>query len=207
MSIENWIAFVLASMVLVAIPGPAVLFMLSTALNSGFKKALAALPGLALGLVVSISVSLLGAGAVLLASAQIFTALKVVGAFYLIYLGIRLWRSVPEPADAMDLRLMAKKSLFWPAFSVAILNPKALLFYIAFLPQFVVPSAAAWPQFVLLGTTFTVIAILAAFMSVLIGSALRSGVRSVRTLVLLNRGGASAMITSGIFTAFAARNT
>ena len=206
MSVENWIAFVLASSVLVAIPGPAVLLMLSTALNSGFKKALSALPGLALGLVVSISVSLLGAGAVLLASAQIFTVLKVCGAVYLIYLGIRLWRSVPEVAEAMNVRPTANKSLFWPAFGVAVLNPKALIFYIAFLPQFVVPSAQAWSQFLLLGTTFTVIAILAAFISVLIGSALRSGVRSVRTLVLLNRGGASAMITSGIFTAFAARN-
>ena len=207
MSIENWIAFVLASMVLVAIPGPAVLFMLSTALHRGFKKSLWALPGLALGLVVSISVSLLGAGAVLLASAQIFTVLKLLGAAYLIYLGIRLWRSVPQVADAISLRPTANKSLFWPAFGVAILNPKALLFYIAFLPQFVVPSAEAWPQFLLLGTTFTVIAVLAGFISVLIGSALRSGVRSVRTFVLLNRGGASAMITSGIFTAFAARNT
>lgn len=90
MSFEIWLTFVLASAALMLVPGPAMLFMIGIALNDGLKIAFRALPGLAFGLVVSISISLLAAGAILLASAHLFTALKLAGAGYLIYLGIRL---------------------------------------------------------------------------------------------------------------------
>lgn len=91
MSFEISMTFVLASSALMLVPGPTMLIMTGLALNHGLSKALTALPGLTHGLITSISISLLGAGAILLASAQLFTALKLAGAAYLVYLGIRLW--------------------------------------------------------------------------------------------------------------------
>lgn len=206
MSFETWIAFVVASGALMLVPGPAMLFMIGIALNNGLSRAFTALPGLAIGLVTSISISLLGAGAILLASAHLFTALKLVGAAYLIYLGVRLWMSNPGEIAAEDDERAAQRNLFWPAFLVAVLNPKALIFYIAFLPQFVTVKQAALPQFLILGTTFCVIALLAAVVSAVAGFGLRRGATSKRALVTLNRCGAGAMVASGLLTASSARN-
>lgn len=182
------------------------LFMIGLALNNGLTKAFAALPGLALGLVTSISISLLGAGAILLASAQLFTALKLAGAAYLIYLGIRLWTSNPSPVDEAQANQRKPQNPFWPAFLVAVLNPKALIFYIAFLPQFVNSQSSALPQFIILGGTFCTIALLAAIISAFAGSGLRRGAQKARTLNVLNKCGAGAMVASGILTASAARD-
>ncbi|AUQ49468.1 lysE type translocator-like protein [Phaeobacter inhibens] len=206
MTFETYMTFVLASSALMVVPGPAMLFMIGLALNDGLYRAFLALPGLALGLVASISVSLLGAGAILLASAQLFTALKLIGAAYLIYLGIRLWVSNPGGTTEAKERRSGKKSLFWPAFLVAVLNPKALIFYIAFLPQFVDAKTAGLPQFLVLGATFCFIAILAAVISAFAGSGLRKGAKDTPILGVLNKCGAGAMVASGIITASSARN-
>lgn len=206
MDFEIWIAFVLTSSALMLVPGPAMLFMIGVALNDGLPKAFTALPGLAIGLVTSITISLFGAGAVLLASAQLFTALKLAGAAYLVYLGVRLWMSNPSAKNGKGIRSKNKASLFWPAFLVAVLNPKALIFYIAFLPQFVEPATAPLPQFIILGTTFTFVALMAAVISALLGSGLRRGATSTKALTIMNRCGAGAMIASGVFTASSARN-
>lgn len=206
MTFETWTTFVLASSALMLIPGPAMLFMIGIALNEGFSRALTAVPGLALGLVTSISISLLGAGAVLLASAQLFTILKLAGAAYLIYLGIRLWFSKPVGQNDETLRDVRLKRLFWPAFLVAVLNPKALILYIAFLPQFVDGAEAALPQLVILGSTFSLIALLAAVICAMAGSGMRHAVKSTKTLGVLNKCGAGALVASGVLTASSARN-
>ena len=206
MVLEVWVAFVLASSALMLVPGPAMIFMIGIALNEGFSRALSALPGLALGLVVSIAISLLGAGTVLLASAQLFALLKLAGAAYLIYLGARLWFSEPITHIEKSECDAGRRDLFWSAFLVAVLNPKALIFYIAFLPQFIDARTAALPQFLILGLTFCLIALLAAVISALAGSGLRQGAKSAKTLTILNRCGAGAMVASGVLTASSARN-
>ena len=93
MSIEHWLAFVAASAALLAIPGPTVLLVISYALGHGRKAATATIAGVALGDFTAMTASMLGLGALLAASAMIFTALKWIGAAYLIYLGIKLWRA------------------------------------------------------------------------------------------------------------------
>ncbi|KAA0909606.1 hypothetical protein FLO80_20760 [Aquicoccus porphyridii] len=99
-----------------------------------------------------------------------------------------------------------QKSPFWPAFLVVVLNPKALIFYVAFLPQFVDAKSPAMPQFLVLGGTFCVIALLAAIVSAFAGSGLRRGAKKAKTLSVLNKCGAGAMVASGILTASSARN-
>ncbi|MCV0427689.1 MAG: LysE family transporter, partial [Roseibium sp.] len=96
MSFELWIAFVAASAALLAIPGPTITIVVGYAISSGRSAVWATTSGVVLGDFTAMTASLLGAGAVLAASATLFTALKFAGALYLIWLGIKLWRSKPD---------------------------------------------------------------------------------------------------------------
>ena len=96
MDLATWLAFTAASIILLMIPGPTVLLVVSYALTQGRRVALATAAGVALGDFTAMTLSLAGLGALLLASAGLFTALKWVGAAYLVYLGVRLWRSQPR---------------------------------------------------------------------------------------------------------------
>src|SRR5215470_14929556 len=100
MSIEHWLGFVAASAVLLAIPGPTVLLVISYALGHGRRSAHATVAGVALGDFTSMTASMLGLGALLAASAALFTALKWIGAAYLVYLGIKLWRAPAMVGEA-----------------------------------------------------------------------------------------------------------
>lgn len=205
MSFEPWITFVLASSALMLVPGPAMIFMFGLALNEGLTKALTSLPGLMLGLASSITISLLGAGAVLLASAELFAALKFLGAAYLIYLGVQLWLSAPTVTGSEQLSSDKQKNMFWPAFLIALLNPKGLVFFIAFLPQFVDKTSATLPQFLVLGGTFCSIAFTAAVASAIAGSGLRHRAKSKIALQILNKFGGGFLVLSGVLAASSAR--
>lgn len=205
MSFETWITFVFASSALLLVPGPAMIFMFGLALNQGLTKALLALPGLMLGLAASITFSLLGAGVVLLASAELFAALKFLGAAYLVYLGVQLWSSDPTGLGGEQLGSAKQKSLFWPAFLIALLNPKGLVFFIAFLPQFIDKTSTPLPQFLVLGSTFSIIALAAAVASALAGNGLRQRARSRIALQILNKFGGGFLVSAGIFAASSAR--
>ena len=202
MSIELWLAFVVACIPLLAVPGPTVLLVVSYALSRGKSSAWATVPGVALGDFTAMTVSLIGAGAVLAASATLFTALKLIGAAYLIWLGIKLWRSDPE-TGAFDNAEAAgsTKEMFWSAYIVTALNPKSIVFFVAFVPQFVNTSASTLHQFVVLEITFLVLAtISAALWAVLAGQA-RLKLRQPKTLKLVNRTGGGFLIGAGIITA------
>ncbi len=111
MPFEHWLAFATASAILVAIPGPTVLLVISYALSHGRKSAIATVLGVGLGDFTSLTCSLVGLGAFLMTSATLFTALKWIGAAYLIYMGIKLWR-VPLPANALTSQAQPRN---WPA--------------------------------------------------------------------------------------------
>ncbi len=147
MSIETWLAFTAASAILLVIPGPTVLLVVSYALGQGWRTALPMAVGVALGDFTAMTLSLLGLGALLAASATVFTVLKWLGAAYLVYLGVKLWRAggtprrdSPAPMSRRPLKMLAH------AFLVTALNPKSLTFFVAFLPQFIDQKAAFLPQ-------------------------------------------------------------
>ena len=151
MSWELWIAFAIASTALLAVPGPTVLVVVSYALGKGRASAWATVPGVTLGDFVAMTVSLLGAGALLATSATLFAALKLVGAGYLIWLGIKMWRAHPGPqAFAGAGGKTDSRRMFWNSFAVTALNPKSIVFFIAFVPQFVDPAAPLAVQFMIL---------------------------------------------------------
>ncbi|MEM6946279.1 MAG: LysE family translocator [Pseudomonadota bacterium] len=208
MSIEVWLAFAAASAVMLAIPGPTVMLVVSYALGRGARSALATVPGVTLGDFVAMSVSLAGAGAILAASATLFTLLKIAGAIYLVWLGIGLWRAAPharlEPSDT-GIQGTELRAMFANSFVVTALNPKSIVFFIAFVPQFIDPAAPILGQIVVLEVTFlTLAAINIALWAVLAGE-MRRRLGRPSVLAALSRVGGVCLIAAGVVTALMRR--
>jgi threonine/homoserine/homoserine lactone efflux protein len=202
MSFEHWIAFVAAAAVLLAIPGPTVLLVVSYSLGHGRRVATATVGGVALGDFTSMTASMMGLGALLAASANLFAILKWVGAAYLIYLGIRLWRApvaaTPDDRSA-ELRTVERPfRIFMHIYLVTTLNPKGVIFFVAFLPQFLDLGRPIVFQMVIFEITFLFLATLNAAVYGLLAAMARRTMRKPRTQCLVNRVGGSLMIGAGV---------
>jgi len=204
MSIEHWLAFVAASAILLAIPGPTILLVISYALGHGRKVASATVAGVALGDFTAMTASMLGLGALLATSAAIFTVLKWVGAAYLLWLGIKLWRTpiARESADGtMAVPAERPMRIFLHTYFVTALNPKSIVFFVAFLPQFLDLSRPLFNQMLIFETTFLVLATLNATTYALMASAARQTIRKPKVQAIVNRTGGSLLIGAGLLTA------
>jgi threonine/homoserine/homoserine lactone efflux protein len=198
MVLELWLAFVAASAILLLVPGPTVLLVISYALGEGRRSALSTVAGVTLGDLTSVTLAMAGLGALLATSRELFTALRWVGAAYLIYLGIKLWRAPVIPPDMRAQHEARHSRMFGHAYLVTALNPKAPIFFVAFLPQFLDPATPAMPQMILLGATFVVMAGINALGFALLASAARGAIRSVGVQRAVNRVGGSLLIGSGL---------
>ena len=201
MSLELWIAFVIAAEIVLVIPGPTIILVVSQAIAHGRRAVVPLVVGVTLGDLTAMTVSLLGLGAVLAASATLFAILKWIGAIYLVYLGIRLWRSKPHKRALGFAAAGQARSLSRGAFIVTALNPKSIAFFVAFLPQFIHPQQASGPQLVLLGASFLVLATLNAALYAIFAGQLRDFLQNSRVQRWFDRCGGSALIGAGIFTA------
>jgi len=202
MPLDLWLAFTLASLALLVIPGPTILLVLSYALTQGRRVALATAAGVALGDFVAMTASLIGLGALVMASATLFTALKWVGAVYLVYLGVKLLRARPATGLGDDLiEGVPARGVFWHAAAVTALNPKSIAFFIAFVPQFIRPENPLMPQFVVLVATFVGLAAANALAFALLADRLRARIRRPGVLLWLNRAGGTALCAMGVMTA------
>jgi len=202
MPLENWLAFVAASAIMLAIPGPTILLVISYALGHGRKASTATVTGVALGDFTAMTASMLGLGALLATSAALFTGLKWIGAAYLIYLGIKLWRSpVGDPADGSKVTGRERPlKIFLHAYIVTALNPKSIVFFVAFLPQFLVPTLPFWPQVLIFEVTFLVLATVNAALYGLLASAARNTIRKQRVQRIVNRTGGGLLVGAGLIT-------
>jgi len=205
MPLDLWLAFAAASVVLLIIPGPTILLVLSYALSQGRRVAVAMALGVALGDFVAMSASLAGLGALVLASATLFTVLKWIGAAYLVWLGLKLIRSRPVFAAEIVPEPRPARAVFAHAAAVTALNPKSIAFFIAFVPQFLRPDAALWPQFSVLIATFVGLAAINALAYALLADRLRAQIRRPAVLRWMTRAGGGALIGMGALTATAAR--
>src|SRR5262245_36388994 len=158
MSLEVWLAFCATETVLCLTPGPAVLFVVSVAMARGSRAGLAAALGILAGNAFYFALSATGIAAVIVASSQLFTALKWAGAAYLVWLGLRMLASRSrEPAAVVA---QAVPRAFARGFVVQAANPKALVFFVALLPQFIDPAASVGLQVLILGTSSVLIELL-----------------------------------------------
>lgn len=204
MSIEAWLAFAAASAIMLAIPGPTILLVVSYALGHGRKTAFATVSGVALGDFTAMTASLFGLGALLAASATLFTVLKWIGGAYLIWLGIKLWRApiVTEPmADNDNLPEEKSLKIFLHAYIVTALNPKSIVFFVAFVPQFLNPALPFFGQMVIMEVTFLVLAMLNASTYALLANAARGMIRKASVQRAVNRTGGTLLIAAGAVTA------
>jgi threonine/homoserine/homoserine lactone efflux protein len=202
MDIQVWLTFVAASTALLLVPGPTVLLVVSYAMSQGKRVALATVAGVALGDTIAMTASVAGLGALVLASATLFSVLKWVGAAYLIYLGIRLFRSASSAAleEVNQARPSCGASIFGHAAAVTALNPKSIVFFIAFVPQFVAVSDPLLPQFAILIGTFVGLAAINALAYALLADRLQSKIANPAVLPWVSRVGGSALILMGIAT-------
>lgn len=206
MTFEVWAAFVAASAVLLVIPGPTVLLVVSYALGRGWQAAAPTAVGVALGDLTAMTLSMLGVGALLAGSAALFTVLKWLGAAYLVWLGIKLWRSggTFEARARTDATPPAR--MLAHAWAVTTLNLKSLVFFVAFLPQFLDPAGDFWLQMAIFEATFVTLAFANAFGYALVGARARRLVASPRAMRLVNRPGGAALIGAGATTAWSTRS-
>ncbi len=202
MSLPLYLAFIAAASFLLIIPGPTVLLVISYGLAEGRRSPWPIVGGVCLGDAVACAGSLLGLGALLSASAAAFTVVKAIGAVYLVWLGIGMIRSGNAVA-ASEPRPSGRK--FAHAFAVTALNPKTILFFVAFLPQFVSPGASAGPQLFLLGATFVALAAVNTTAYALLSGTAGGRIRDPRFVRRLKRLGGGALVGAGVMTAVAAR--
>jgi threonine/homoserine/homoserine lactone efflux protein len=202
MTFESWIAFVLAAGIILIIPGPTIFAVISHSLAWGRRAVLPLVAGVALGDLTALVVSLVGLGAVLAASAALFSTLKLFGALYLVYLGIKLIRADADRKDEdSDKETLSRVNLLSRLYVITALNPKSIVFFIAFLPQFVNPALPGLPQFLILGGTFLSLAVANATFYAFFAGQIRERVQSRMARICFNRCGGIVLIGAGFITA------
>jgi len=200
MAIELWAAFALATCVLLIIPGPTILTVISYSVAHGNRANLPLVLAVALGDSTALLLSLVGLGAVLATSAWMFTVVKTAGGLYLIYLGIKLFLTgTTEISADSSAHLDSRWKLFGNTWLVTALNPKGMIFFVAFLPQFIDQSHPAVPQLWILSVTFVVLATLNAALYAIFAVSARRLLLSSTAQRRFNIGGGSLLTIAGVW--------
>jgi homoserine/homoserine lactone efflux protein len=205
MPLDLYLAFVLASAVLILIPGPNVTLLVANSLAYGARRALATLAGTSSAIALQLLITVLGMTSLMLVLATWFEWLRWAGVLYLVYLGVQQWRAAPVALEDMGPQGVASRALFWRGFLVSATNPKTLLFYAAFFPQFVDPASPLLPQLLLMSTTFLGLATVLDGGYALLAGRLRLLFRGRRRARLRNRLTGSLLIGAGLGLALARR--
>ena len=200
MTFAAWAAFAAATAVLLVIPGPTILLVISYALGHGRRVTGAIVAGVALGDFTAMTASMLGLGALLAASAEVFTLLQWVGAAYLIYLGIKLWRAGGTLDATPRTDAVSAAKMLAHAWLVTALNPKSITFFVAFLPAFLDPKADFLTQMLVFETTFLVLAFANAFGYALVASRARRLASDPRAIGIVNKVGGGLLVGAGVAT-------
>ena len=219
MPIELWLAFVAACAVVLIIPGPTILTVISYSMTHGARANLALVVAVALGDSTALVFSLLGLGALLATSALWFTAVKWIGGLYLLYLGIRILRvgvmgkappdAKPSPDAADGMTAPPSPDSLWKLFTntyvVTALNPKGMVFFVAFLPQFISAGAPVAPQLWILATTIVVMATINAALYAVFAASARKALTSPSAQRRFNLAGGSLLAGAGVWALLAKR--
>ncbi|MEV4353580.1 LysE family translocator [Nonomuraea sp. NPDC004186] len=179
--------FCVATLGLLVVPGPAVLYIVTRSVTQGRAAGVISVLGVHTGSLVHIAAAALGLSALLAASATAFTIVKYVGVAYLLWLGVRKLMQREEGEQVLELRVQSKRRLFWEGFVVNVLNPKTALFFLTFLPLFTHPEAGpVGPQILLFGALWLVLGMASdgayAMLSSALAGRLRGSARARRRL-------------------------
>ena len=206
MDLANFVLFVLAALAIALSPGPGIFYVAARTLAGGRREGLASSFGTGLGGLVHVAAGAIGVSALVLASAEAFTLLKIAGAAYLVWLGIK---TIREARIAIDMRAepTGARRAFREGIVVEALNPKTAAFFLAFLPQFVDPAAGpVWLQFLLLGLVSVILNTAVDIVVVVVASRARSmAVARPSLLRRLQQGAGLAIASLGLALLFARR--
>lgn len=160
MNLHLFLAYCLAVAILVLIPGPVVTLVVANSLSHGSRSGLATVAGASIGNAILLGATAVGLVAFFALMSEVFEVVRWAGALYLIWLGIRAWQANGGHGVAVPSAKKSSRTVFVQGFLIAITNPKAIIFYIAFLPQFVDPHLAAGPQLLAMIAAMIVMALL-----------------------------------------------
>lgn len=206
MPIDLWFAFAAASAALLIIPGPTILTVISYSIAQGRRANIPLVAAVALGDSTALVVSLLGLGALLATSAFWFTVIKWVGGLYLLYMGIRLLcAGISSTELATPIASGSRWKLFANTYLVTALNPKGIIFFVAFLPQFINPNADAGQQLWILAGTFVSLATLNATLYAVFAASARKVLASSLAKRRFNFVGGSLLSSAGVWALLAKR--
>ena len=204
MEFHVYLAFVLATTIMIALPGPSVLLTVAHSISFGWKNAIATVAGETMGIAVQLIVAAIGLTSLLNGVADAFEWLRWAGAAYLVYLGIRQWRSAGETIE-INTSSVSRSNLFVQGLVVTILNPKSLIFISAFLPQFIDATRPPGLQFAVIVPTFLVITFTVASFWAFIAGNVRGFLQSQRAFQSVMRTAGGLMVIAGIGLALARR--
>lgn len=205
MHFSNWLLFCGVALLVTFSPGPAVLLAISNSIAVGPRRAMVSSLGNGVGLFIISGVAMAGMGVVLATSATAFMLLKLAGALYLVYLGIKQWRSKTSIVAAAEVSQQPRAAnsnsnwkLFRQGLTVALTNPKAILFFSALFPQFITPGEPVAIQFAVLTTSFVACAMLAHLFYATLARLLKSQLASPGRAKLFNRISGGAFVLLGL---------
>ncbi|PSJ47478.1 lysine transporter LysE [Zobellella endophytica] len=193
---DNYVIYVGVAIATILLPGPAVMLTINNSIQRGLFKSLAGIFGIALAILLVAIISATSLGIILASSAMAFTAVKMIGAVYLIYLGIKMWRTKEVNHARSNHQKVSFLKCFTEGFLVSISNPKAVIFFMSIFPQFINLSQEYRPQFILLSVTFSMLVIVIHTVYALFSSFAKSKLSSTRGNVLLNK------VSGGVFVGF-----
>ncbi|MFT5675673.1 MAG: homoserine/homoserine lactone efflux protein [Paraglaciecola sp.] len=199
MHLENWLAFCSIAFIAAAIPGPAILLVSTHSLQYGTPRALITVAGNVTGLFIMSACFILGLSALVMVSSTAFIILKVLGALYLVYMGVKVWRSGVQ-LKAVDSKCQTKFSA-WSLYSqgllISITNPKAIIFTSALFPQFINISEPLLLQFLILVTTLMLCSFMCLLSYSLLSQKLKTGFKQFVSGGTLGKVFGSAFIGAG----------
>ncbi len=204
MELHVYLAFVVATTIMIALPGPSVLLTVAHSISFGWKQALFTVAGATMGIAVQLIVAAIGLTSLLNVVAEAFEWLRWAGAAYLVYLGIKQWRSASEPLE-FDTSSVSKTNLFVQGLVITIPNPKSLIFIAAFLPQFIDAARPVGLQFTFIVPTFLVITFTVTSVWALVAGNVRGFLQSQRAFQSVLRTAGGLMIIAGVGLALARR--
>lgn len=200
MSIEMLFAFITASVILLAIPGPTILTVISYSISHGSRAKLPLIGAVALGDSTALFLSLVGIGVILSNSVLLFQIIKIVGGLYLLYLGFKLLKAgIKGEALSFEKNVVSKKKLFIDTYLVTALNPKGIIFFVSFLPQFLNPNGNVHYQLWILAIIFVILATLNASLYAIFASKAKKYLTSEKSQKKFNITGGSLLCIAGIW--------
>ena len=196
MEFNVFLAFIIATTIMIALPGPSVLLTVANSISFGWKYGIFTVLGATMGIAIQLIIAVIGLASLLNTVAEAFNWLRWAGAIYLIFLGIKQWQSSNNPID-FNTASNSNKSVFVQGLITTIFNPKSLIFIAAFLPQFIDPSRPNGLQFSIIVPVFLLITFAVTSLWALIAGRLRKFIKNQKTFKSILRTSGGLMILAG----------